>query len=170
MRYYMKLGPGYQTTGDGGCTNDKYIQWGDYLTAYNTGFTNSGDGGRMSVRPASIIGKWVRLEMYLDSHANPSTYTVFIKNITDGTAEQKMTFPARLGLIPPITTHPIHRYRAGTCDGGSAMMYAIVAHWPTPAGQRIGPAAELEGGSGGGGATASTSGTAPMPPTGLTVR
>ena len=173
MRYYLKLGPGYQTTGDGGCTNDKYMQWGDYLTAYNTGFTNSADGKRMSVTPASIIGKWVRLEMYLDSHTNPSTYTVFIKNITDRTAEQVMTFPARLGqlAIPPVDTRVIHRYRAGTCAGGSAMMYAIVAHWASPAGQRIGPALELEGESGSD--TASPSGTVnspPVAPTGLTVK
>jgi hypothetical protein len=172
MRYYLKLGPGYQSTGDGGCTNDKYIQWGDYLTAYGTGFTNSGNGSHFSpsVTPSSIIGKWVRVEMYVDSHTNPTTYTAYMKNVTDGTAERVMTFPARLGRdpVPPTTLHPIHRYRAGTCDGGSAMMYAIVAHWPTPAGQRIGPALELEGGSGG--ATASTSGIAPMTPTGLTVK
>src|SRR5207249_3288417 len=35
IRYYFHLNPGYESTGDGGCTNDKYIQWGDYFTAFN---------------------------------------------------------------------------------------------------------------------------------------
>jgi hypothetical protein len=171
MRYYLKLGPGYQSTGDGGCTNDKYIQWGDYLTAYNTGFTNSADGRRIGITPASIIGKWYRIEMYLDSNSNPSNYTVYFKNVTDNTPEVVMTFPARLGTDPAMrngNSHPIHRYRAGSCSGGSAMMYALLAHWPSPGGQRIGPASELEGSGGGGGGPVVNS--APQVPTGLTVR
>jgi hypothetical protein len=42
-------------------------------------------------------------------------------------------------------------YRAGTCNGWNGFFYALLATWSTDAGQRIGAAYEVEGGSGAGG-------------------
>lgn len=50
----------------------------------------------------------------------------------------------------------------GGCNGWRGLSHLMIAGWDTNAGQRIGPAAEIEGGSGGGG-----DGTPPPPPTGL---
>jgi len=173
MRYYFKLGSGYQTQNEAACTNDKYIQLGDYMDANSGGFKSSATGGNYSGNPTprSLIGKWMRIELYLDSYSNPQTFTSYLKNVTDNTPEMSVTFPARLALNREWLTgfaHIIHHYRAGTCQGTAAFMYAIMAHWPNSAGQRIPPAAELEGGGGGGGGVIANS--PPQIPTGLTVR
>jgi hypothetical protein len=171
-RYYFQLGPGYQSTLDGGCSNDKYIHIGQYFTANTNGFYWNGDGSGFGIKPSQVIGKWMRLELYVNNYQNPTSYEVYLKNVTDGTPEIARTnLPPGAGVagsMMPGNTHPVHRYRAGSCSGSSKMMYVLMAHWPTNSGQRIGPAAEVEGGLAGGGGTPSAA--PPATPTGLTVR
>ena len=178
MRYYTTHTGDYQTANEAACSNDKYTQLGDYLDASLGAFRNSADGRNFTpgADPADLKGKWYRIEHYLDSYANPTTHTIYLKNITDGTPEKVMTVPARLALTREFLTgftHIIHHYRAtlsgGTCTGSATFMYAMLAHWPTPAGQRIGPAVEIEGGATADGPPAEADGP-PAAPTGVTVR
>src|SRR5713101_2787661 len=95
IRYYFKLGPGWQTTGDGpgfpgptSCTNDKYTQLGQYFTANNNGFYWNGDASALNfgIAPANVIGDWIRLEHYvhIDSGGNPGPHEVYFTNLTKG--------------------------------------------------------------------------------------
>jgi len=70
VRYYLQLGPGYQSTdvfnplfpGPTTCTNDKYTQFGHYFTASTNGFYFEGGGFDQSsnLAPADVIGDWIR--------------------------------------------------------------------------------------------------------------
>ena len=132
MRYYFKLGPGYQTQNEAACSNDKYIQLGDYIDASLGGFKSSAGGpsyGPINPVPNQIIGKWMKIELYLDTYANPTTFTSYLTNLTDGWVSS-MTFPARLANDPAHGrewlvgfTQAIHHYRHGVCNGTATLMY-----------------------------------------------
>ena len=160
IRYYFKLGAGWQTTGDGpnfpaptSCTNDKYTQLGQYFTANNNGFYWNGNARQLNfgLNPHDVIGDWIRLEHYvhIDANGNPGPHEVYFTNITRGYVRSAVNLDdggpgkASLDQIRRI----VHKYRAGTCAGSILLMYAIMAHWPTDSGQRIGAAIELEGGT-----------------------
>ncbi len=159
IRYYFKLGPGWQTTADGpgfpgpsSCTNDKYTQLGTYFTANNNGFYFEGGGLGFGIAPANVIGDWVRVEHYvhIDANGNPGPHEIYFTNLTKGYTKSATNLPDAVGYGKQALDgfhDVIHKYRADTCAGSISLMYPIMANWPTDAGQRIGPASELEGGT-----------------------
>lgn len=119
-------------------------------------------------------GKWFRHEIVVrrPRRADSSSglgydFSFFTKNVTDGTAEVEdvrfssgctsclfdggvpgSNFVWNTGTYPTADMAALHTelYRAGTCAGWQGWLYAVLAKWDTDAGQRIGPATEVESG------------------------
>jgi len=103
---------------------------------------------------------------------------IYLKNVTDNLPEQKVldtrgTFSAGLqswggwtDLTPSSQQNSLEfaAYRQGTCAGYYGFSHVMAAGWDTDAGQRIGPAYEIEGGAG------SPPPPAPTGPTGLIIQ
>ena len=84
---------------------------------------------------------------------------MYAKNVTDNLPEVKIydtegTGPGPINwagpyatVSPPgrLVTMPVNGYREGICLGFRAYSHYMSAHWATDAGQRIGPAYEIEG-------------------------
>jgi hypothetical protein len=131
-------------------------------------------------------GKWLRLEIVVSNRMGPGYRAqMFLKNVTDDLPERTVIdtngpgngpfgawVPGPAGLTPSeITATGVFTpsvgfgfYRAGTCNGFLAYSHYLFAQWDTNSGQRIGPAYEVEGGSGQPSDT-----TPPAAPTGLRV-
>lgn len=130
-------------------------------------------------------GKWYRHSIVISNPKSSDSggydLQYFVKNITDGMPEvEDVRFSAGCTNCMPTggpnftwdsSIHPdnnmnwLHTefYRAGSCRGWQGWTHLMVASWPTNAGQRIGAATEVEGGSGGDTAP-------PMAPQGLKIQ
>jgi hypothetical protein len=175
-RYYFRMSEAYNSTGQGGCTNDKTIQiGGPYLNPVASIPHFADNGGPAGLVPSggkwgahvntvnSVKGKWVRAEMYNNFNTNLKRF--YIVNVTDGIEESwANTLPTNSGS--PCCYNIVHRFKepaGGVCSGTLDVMYAIAVRWPNPVGnERIGPAIELEGGQ-------TSSPNSPPAPTGLTI-
>ena len=115
-------------------------------------------------------GKWYRHEVVVSNPKSSDSggydFQYFVKNITDGSAEVEDVrfssgctgcmavggpdFTWDSSIHPTNNMNALHTelYRAGTCLGWEGWVYAMIASWDTNAGQRIGAAYEVEGGSG----------------------
>jgi hypothetical protein len=131
---------------------------------------------------SGLLGKWWRIEI-VTRNASPSgvgtTWQMYIKNVTDNGSEllvldtsqtmsgtgNNWTTTQTTGLHPvdPIDTMTINFFRstngATPCAGFASYSHYLMAAWSTDAGQRIGAATEIEGGS--------SDTTPPSAPTGL---
>lgn len=140
-----------------------------------------------SVSPPGGQGKWWRVEIVITNRLGPGfRYQVFLKNVTDGGAELMIQdtngtyaggsegpWNGPSAQLTPNELTPIlnfyfggkaYGYRGGTpCLGWQGYTHYMQAQWDTNAGQRIGPAYEVEGG------TASSDTTPPASPTSLRV-
>jgi hypothetical protein len=149
LRVYAKVSPDYQSTNDGACENDKWMEIGDYFSAFNTGFSNSANGGGFTpnVVPLDCANRWCRFEFCIDNYSNPRLLEVYYTNLALG-LERIMTFPPRLavGGVAASDFWIINGYRQGVCRGYREFSHAMMARWATNAGQRIGAAVEVEGG------------------------
>lgn len=144
--------------------SDTYSGWGGFDPA-------PGPGNTMA--PSTWRGIWTRHEIVVrrpavaDSNAGNLgfDYSYFVKDVTNDTAEVEvhrlsssctgcLYGPANwvwdTGVYPSenITKIHIEGYRADDCRGWQGWMYSAFATWSTDAGQRIGAASEVEGGSG----------------------
>jgi hypothetical protein len=132
-------------------------------------------------------GKWFRAEMVLTNRAGGSSPNgfraeIYLKNVTDNTAEQKVidTRGTSYGglvpwggwsdLTPPFKQNLLAMvaYRQGTCAGYYGFSHLMAAGWDTDSGQRIGAAYEIEGGSGG--PPPPPPAVPPSPPSGLIIQ
>jgi hypothetical protein len=134
-----------------------------------------GPGADINSEPiGQLIGKWWRVEAILTNNTTSgvSTLKVYRKNITDNGPEYKVvdtTIPctnppggpgcsgsnlpnwtsavANNLRVPPTLINRIgpEMFRNGTCAGYFGASHYMVAGWSTNAGQRIGPAYEVEG-------------------------
>lgn len=136
----------------------------------------SGPGSNLVTLPtqSQLRGKWWRIEFALHNAApgGPPTYwEMWIKNVTDNLPEMKVLdsrvsttangpdssfwwqSPMTDGLhvTTTISEMSINMFRSpnsSPCPGYIANTHALWAAWPTDAGQRIGPASEIEGNGG----------------------
>jgi hypothetical protein len=135
-------------------------------------------------------GAWWRFEMHAINPAGgpgtPIRLRLFAKNVTTNAPEKTLvdTSIAQAGwqpsanLTPGSTARPgasnfsagwINAFRNGSCTGFEGWSHLMYAQWDTDQGQRIGPAAEIEGGGGGGGSVPALN-APPSSPTGLSIR
>jgi len=151
--------------------------WSFYGVEISTGYNQNGLGCCSGPGPgaqigsnvslSSLRGKWVRYEIVIRNAATTGTGTVFEfyrKNVTDNGPEYKYVDslnPTTMADLVNWTTalatnlHPIKTidhvavdwFRNGTCAGFAGLSHFAAAAWSTDAGQRIGPAVEIEGGS-----------------------
>lgn len=143
---------------------------------------NAGPGyDPAAAQDGAIPGSWWRYEIIGHGmDGTPGAYIqVFRKNVTSNGPDRRIVntklecpdcgdngfdWPeqARSALQSPSGMNMLtsNFYRAGTCSGYIATAYALAAQWDEDAGQRIGPAVEMEG---------SESPEAPAPPTNLKV-
>ncbi len=145
-----------------------FLGWSPPSDCCWLGPTSSGDRGPTS--DAAWNGRWWRMEFvqtYRHASTNPGQQyrlQFFIKDITNNQPERLVidTFGSE-GFGPaafvPRSNPPVHQdinvvqpYRdnqanpSGYCSGYGAFRNLLVAGWDTDAGQRIGPAYEIEGG------------------------
>jgi hypothetical protein len=164
------------------CDRAKYFQVGQNGFWSSSGQNNPGVmwGATGQGVPNSSLAnhrqKWWRWEAYINSYQNPSSQTIYLKNISDNTPETSLTVTGSGeagGLWAPGSTPSFmevpHEYRDR--DGANdtctvRFMYLIIAKNLGP-NERIPPAVELEGGSGGGG---TVDRSVPSTPNGLFVR
>jgi hypothetical protein len=165
---------------DNACEAAKYMQVGAYWTFNNSYLDGSLNGGMTwqggaeplvaNVTSGQMRGKWWRTEGYIDNWQNPKSQTIFMKNITDNWPESTRTVTTLIGAqylsnnVQYVHTYRDQRIWPGTCTNQYSYLLVGKNLGPT---ERLPPAAELEGGSGGGGTVA---GSAPSAPTGLAVR
>jgi hypothetical protein len=147
-RFYVRLNVGFDSTG-GACTNDKYQQFGDYISGFESGFTTSVAGTSFSpsnLTPASVEGVWVRVEAYMDNWQQPTNYSVYFKRLDTGVT-YSLVEDARIpdDLAFRESLFPFHLYRDGTCGGDRDIMFAVFANWPAGGSTRIYGAPEVEG-------------------------
>ncbi len=107
-------------------------------------------------------GKWFRFSHVIRNPAGGTGasrfhFEIYAKNVTDNTPEVKILDLEGTGTPgwngPYSTVNPpgraktvaVNGYREGTCAGFEAYSHLLIAHWATDAGQRIGPAYEIEG-------------------------
>ena len=149
VRYYHWWSGSYQSTG-GSCTNDKYTQIGDYLTAYASGFSNSNNGSGVTptTGPNAMRGKWGMIEHYIRVYGNGSTqHEYYFTDLSTGTVSTNVS-PSRLSNGGDLqTTDVIHKYRQDSCPGDYRVAYAVMASWPAGGSQRIPAASEVGGGT-----------------------
>lgn len=166
FRWYVYYSPNFQFKYDvEECQNSKCAQFGektpimDYpgdgdIYWYNyTSWNPSDVDGKMSeykIGYSNLKGKWHRFEVVIinrvasDGQAQILTY---YKNVTDNTSEILLFNDTSHGYAPDINQIVANLYRQGTCSGWEGVAYIMAAAWDTDAGQRIGAAAEIEGGT-----------------------
>lgn len=124
-------------------------------------------------------GKWYRYELVVTNRSGGSSGNgfraeVYVKNVTDGTAEQKVldtsgtnysgvnSWGGWTDLTPPSRQDQLAfaAYRQNVCAGYYGFSHMMVAGWDTDSGQRIGAATEIE----------QSAVTPPLAPTSLIVR
>lgn len=127
-----------------------------------------------TTRSGPIRGKWMRYEMVYTNRAggaapNGITFKLYEKNVTDNLPEVLIvdstvwdpnvgpnnawldyTVNSENDLTPPspFSDFTMNSFRQGFCRGYRAFSHYMVAAWDTDAGQRVGPAREIEGGGG----------------------
>lgn len=125
-------------------------------------------------------GKWFRYELIVrnTTTSGQTIIQVYRKNVTDDGPEYKIidtsiatnqpvgdnwTSTVAASLSPPSQVRELwfDLFRHNNCNGTNALSHVLVAAWSTDAGQRIGAATEIEGGS--------SDVTPPAAPTGLYV-
>jgi|CXWL01.1.fsa_nt_gi hypothetical protein len=119
----------------------------------------------------ALQGKWVRVETVMHNRAGTPGWSIemYMKNITDdgleyqilntavacstadcgaGTGWVAPDYTVNFKPSGPINDMWLDLFRNGTCTGYLAVSHIMVAAWATDLGQRIGAAAEIEGGMG----------------------
>jgi hypothetical protein len=126
--------------------------------------------------PSNFVGKWWRIEMVATNIGGiPMALRQYWKNVTDNGPEytvfdtsvptaqvvdgQWTIVHATTLTKPSLNRARLEWFRNGTCPGFLAVSHILYAAWSTDAGQRIGAALEIEGGT-----------TRPAPPGSVTVR
>jgi hypothetical protein len=171
-RWYLYHSPNFEFAGDGGCQNSKLAQFdGGALLDKSFGFVHmynfttwsppqdcclSGPGPD-NVAKADWRGKWWRIEVIFSNRAggNPGFVgKVYIQNVTDNRPELLVVDTSWPGtqLIPSSTRTPpdridtiwMNNYRQNACAGWLGFSHYMMAGWDIDAGQRIGPAIEIE--------------------------
>jgi hypothetical protein len=102
---------------------------------------------------SQLKGKWWRFEYVMINRNGPGHNSLlYVKNVTDDGRERLVYDFSRLSLWSPQFTPPspvrilrASQYAQGTCAGFAAVSHFMVAGWDADAGQRIGPAYEIEG-------------------------
>jgi hypothetical protein len=109
-------------------------------------------------------GKWYRAEIVFSNISGPGfNAEVFLKNVTDNLPEIKvvdlkyttsewtpdggLTPPSRMDQIAVNAFRSLGANTVGECLGWQGFSHYMFAGWTTDAGQRIGPAYEIEGGA-----------------------
>jgi hypothetical protein len=160
---------------DTACDSAKYTQVGPFISAggvVSVPVSWNGGGAMPGTNTADFRNKWWRWEVYYNSWPDATSIFVILKNVTDNKPELSHTFSGWPLPSPDYLRqwiNWIHEYRdaqgvLGPCT--NRWMYLLVGKNLGP-NERIPPAVEVEGVSGGGG-TADPG--APSTPTGLTVR
>jgi hypothetical protein len=181
VRWYRYYSPNYEmSSGDSATCEQRgkiteahvnFTSVGAGFTAYN--FSSWTPNGRdccnyvQSSYPtiSQLKGKWWRIEYVMINRNGPGHNSLlYLKNVTDNTAEQLVYDFSRLSFWSPQFTPPApvrvlraSQYTQGKCAGFAAVSHFMVAGWNSDAGQRIGPAYEIEG-------------SGPVPPRRLQVR
>ncbi|MCI0372500.1 MAG: hypothetical protein L0214_14295 [candidate division NC10 bacterium] len=112
-----------------------------------------------AIQKADWRGNWWRLEAVYINRAGPNwRFLLYAKNVTTNGPEYLIVDTAASGtqLVGGANMSPpgrqdamaINNYRETGCNGWQAFSHYMMAGWDTDAGQRIGAAAEIEGGGG----------------------
>ncbi len=176
MRWYRYYSDNYQADGVGACEQGDKIVFNNFdnnpAASYNIvtrygghvyNFLNflppqdccvSAIGRAISLD--EVKGKWIRYELItLKRGSTGFDQMLYFKNVTDNLPEEmifRLSDSSQL-TIKPLTPPGIMNhisttmYRQGSCEGNAAMSGLMIAGWETDAGQRIGPAYEIEGSS-----------------------
>jgi hypothetical protein len=136
-----------------------YSSFGEGFAAYN--FLKWTPNGRdccnfVQTRYPTISqlrGKWWRFEYVMINRNGPGHNSLlYVKNVTDKSPDRLVYDFSRLSFWSPQFTPPspvrdlrASQYAQGACAGFAAVSHFMVAGWDTDAGQRIGPAYEIEG-------------------------
>lgn len=167
------------THNDSGSDGTKLYSFIDGVWNWRWAGHSGFDGFNGAPRPGSgmtvsqMRGKWWRHEIVVRRPRNTDSqagglgfdFSYFVRNITDnGTEIEDMrmssgcngcitggNFVWNTGVYPTQDTDTLHTefYRADNCTGTQGWVYAALATWTTDAGQRIGAASEVEGGTDG---------------------
>jgi len=170
-RWYIYRTPTFDFARENTCQNSKIAQMdGGVVSDYDGKFhlynyvtwspaidcCMHGPGGNPAQSSAQFKGKWWRYEIVISPRSGPGTnIQMYIKNVTDNRSEIKvadMSMDSRTkNLSPPVLMSRIlsnnHRFAGttGICRGWVGISHYVFAGWTTNAGQRIGPALEIEG-------------------------
>jgi hypothetical protein len=122
---------------------------------------------QIALQPSQIRGKWHRIESVIENlGGTPIVLKIYWKNVTDNGPEYKIIDTSIPTAMTGVTGDPdwtatdattlrnstnfrdsdVEWFRNGTCAGFFAASHIMYAAWSTNAGQRIGPAYEIEGG------------------------
>ena len=169
VRWYRYYSPNYEMSADdspaceqrGKITEAQvnFTSHGAGFTAYN--FLNWRPNGRDCCNAEQtryptirqLRGRWWRFEYVMINRNGPGHNTLlYVRNVTDKTPERLVYDFSRLSFWSPQFTPPspvrelrASQYAQGRCAGFAAVSHFMVAGWDTEAGQRIGPADEIEG-------------------------
>ena len=177
-RWYVYHSPNFAFKTDSGspCQNTKIMEFnGDSRIDYTAGFHTynylqfspavdccvTGPGPNSSIGPSQMQGKWWRFEAVLTNRSGPGyKMMLYGKNVTDNSPEITILDLSMNGSVsnlrPPMLMSKMvtnnHRWSPGGsgCAGWRGISHYMMAGWTTNSGQRIGPAAEIESGGGGG--------------------
>jgi len=144
--------------------NHQVINWAPGMQVYNfLHGTPSLDcclsgPAKVWLTSAEQKGKWWVYEIAITNRAGPAYRTeMWARNVTDNGNEKKVidtAIDSRVNNWTPPATSLVsgirvnnHRYggTSGTCRGWIGISHYLMAGWTTNAGQRIGPALEIEG-------------------------
>jgi hypothetical protein len=169
-RWYMWRTPVFDFVDEGSCENTKITEFDNgarvtYIpntfSTYNyTEFSpsvdccTSGPGPDSNVPSSQMKGKWWRYEVVMTNRSGPNfDFKMYAKNVTDDGPELTVidlsSRSSVRNLTPPSLMSTLlsnnHRYSgSGSCRGWIGISHYMMAGWTTNAGQRIGPAAEIE--------------------------
>lgn len=168
QRIYKKFSSDYSLYPD--CNNKVMeIDWGGFeyqsstttagsVIAISVVGAGSGFRGTLapvgdSITPADCVNTWCRIEQCADGNIQAGTSLVgdFYVDTTDGAKHAERTainIGSGTGGISFIWPENLHREFSGggtACNGTAEYSHVMQASWDTAAGQRIGPAREVEG-------------------------
>jgi hypothetical protein len=171
-RWYIWHTPTFDFANEASCNNSKITEFDagarvDYLGQFHTynylNFTPavdccvSGPGPNAGLPSGQMKGKWWRFEVVFTNRSGPAfDFKMYGKNVSDNGPELTLidlsANSAVRNLTPPKLMSAIlsnnHRFSAsGSCRGWLGLSHYVMAGWTTNAGQRIGAASEIEGGS-----------------------
>jgi len=165
-RWYIWYTPVFDFKAEGSCENSKIAELNnnariDYTVGFHTynylefspsiDCCVSGPGPSHSLPSSQLKGKWWRYEVVMTNRSGPNFgLQMYGKNVTDDGPELTiidLSVDKRVSnLTPPslMSAILVNNYRQGTCRGWLGISHYMTAGWTTNAGQRIGPAAEIE--------------------------